>query len=47
MHVLTMEKFNGLAEQHKRIALILRSKRARMLALPAPHQQRQRILQAS
>jgi SulP family sulfate permease len=37
MYVLTLEKFNGLAEEHKRIALILVTQLARMLAIRLRH----------
>ena len=37
MYVLTMEKFSYLAEQHKRIAFVLLSKLARMLAIRLRH----------
>lgn len=37
MYVLSMEKFNYLAEQHKRIALVLLAKLARMLAIRLRH----------
>ena len=37
MYVLSMEKFNFLAEEHKRIALVLVTKLARMLAIRLRH----------
>ncbi len=37
MYVLSIEKFNQLAEQHKRIAFVLLSKLARMLAIRLRH----------
>ncbi len=37
MYVLSLEKFNYLADQHKRIALIMMTKLARMLAIRLRH----------
>ena len=37
MYVLSLEKFNYLADQHKRIALILMTKLARMLSIRLRH----------
>jgi len=37
MYVLSMEKFNYLAEEHKRIAFVLMTKLARMLAIRLRH----------
>ena len=37
LYVLTLEKFNSLAAEHKRIAFILMSQLARILALRLRH----------
>lgn len=37
MYVLSIEKFDLLAEQHKRIAFVLLAKLARMLAIRLRH----------
>lgn len=37
MYVLSLEKFNYLADEHKRIALVLMSKLARLLSIRLRH----------
>jgi hypothetical protein len=37
MYVLSLEKFNYLADQHKRIALVLMTKLARQLSVRLRH----------
>ena len=37
VYVLTYEKFNYLAEEHKRIALVLMTKLARLLSIRLRH----------
>ena len=37
MYILSLEKFNYLADEHKRIALVLMTKLARLLSIRLRH----------